>query len=133
MLELNFAPEEGKRWTMEEAQGYYIQQIAKGIEDMNRQNRKLERALDLLQIETEKHGITKTALELMLNRSDVKSIFGNAEVLRLSDLIEKLKDKRIIGWISREELRKAIGETDYLETEKAGRGFMVRLIMEGQK
>lgn len=128
MIEFNFAPEKGKQWTLEGAKAYCIQQIAKSLESIEEQNRDVERAYDLLQEERERHEITKTALELMLYRSDVKNMFSDKKFIQLSDFVHQLQGKHIIRWISREALRKSIGDTDYLEVEKAGSGFRVRLI-----
>jgi hypothetical protein len=129
MVELNLIPKDNQ-WSAERAQTYFLQQIAKSLDTITRQNKDNDRTYELLCKERSEHEITRAALSLMVYKDEIQNIFEGKESLRLSDFRNTIisKKERYLEYISRDSLIKAIAKTNYLDYEKTGNGFRVKLI-----
>lgn len=128
MIDIKLIPNDGK-WSESRAQAYYIQQMAKYLETIVRQNDHDRRTYELLESERNSHKITQTALQLMLYKNEIVCMVeGNS--IRLSDFRSKLIHNKLkfIECVSRESLIEAIRRTDYLDYEKSGTGFLVKIV-----
>jgi hypothetical protein len=129
MVDFNLIPKDGQ-WSEERARTYFLQQIAKSLETITKQNKESERIHELLCKERSEHEIIRAALSLMVYKDEIKGIFEGKESLRLSDFRNTMifKKERYLEYISRDSLIGAIAKTDYLDYEKTGNGFRVKLI-----
>lgn len=134
MINIKFEPDKDG-WPISRAQAYYTQQIAfqlekigRSLEEINNREHWRNKRLDEEIFERQS---SQLALSLISHREQIKAIFSDYTIT-LSDFTKELQKMRhIMEWCYRGRvIREGIRKTDYLELEKSGNGYRVRILLE---
>jgi hypothetical protein len=129
MIDIKIEPQNGQ-WDLERANVYFLQQIAKSLDSIVRQNIKDKETYDLLEKERSERENIEASLFLMIYKNEIVSMFEGKNSMPISDFYRQLTHFRmkILNYLSRDSFMEAICKTDYLQVEKVGSGFKVVLV-----